>query len=92
MSKVYVIMANDFPIGIFDNLDVVQTMCDRLNKLDAISRLKRINPHLNNLPKKPRFGLRIWNPHFGHLSATSLTSAAHSGQLIRLIAILLFAQ
>lgn len=42
MSKVYVLMANDYPIGIFDNLDVVQTMCDRLNKLDA-DRIRAAN-------------------------------------------------
>jgi len=35
MSKAFVIMANDYPVGVFDNLDVTQQICDHLNKLDA---------------------------------------------------------
>ena len=39
-----------------------------------IKILNRINPHLNKFPKKPLLSSRSCTPHFGHLSAESLTS------------------
>jgi hypothetical protein len=52
----------------------------------SIRTFQRTKPHLNTLPKKPRFGTRIANPHLGHLLALELTSVLHSGHAINAIA------
>jgi hypothetical protein len=48
----------------------------------AIKALKAIKPHLISFPKNVRVGFRSRTPHLGHLTALSLTSFLHSGQLI----------